>query len=264
MRPITTLSARDIYSIWAPSTSVWSQWAKPVLFAQLNPAAVRPLNLNKVIASLGMSWLSNYDTQYTGIVVNLPAVQSVAMGIALAQSGYQPVPLFNAANGPGAVIPLDEIQSAVVTGAATLQSITTREQAPPAFLIDSDRIKGAIPPSPGAFDNRWVLFPQDFPSGTFLSSRNIDQMIVVQAAPMPLQDDLKAILYRWKKANVEILGKTLNATGELPGKLNLGFRGLGGFVTWWIVSLALMRIGSRRNNVGGFGSMIPEPGSSHG
>ena len=42
--------------------------------------------------------------------------------------------------------------------------------APPAFLLDSDRMK-APAPDPGRFDNRWLVFPQDFPSAAFLRSR---------------------------------------------------------------------------------------------
>ena len=56
----------------------------------------------------------------------------------------------------------------------------------------------AVPPGPGTFDNRWVVFPQDFPSAAFLRSRGVAEVLLIQAGAQP-QEDLAHVLLRWQQ-----------------------------------------------------------------
>src|SRR5258707_487168 len=117
-----SLLAREIFSNWAPVSSVWSQWAKPVLFAQFRPAAVS-LDADALTVNWDMNWLSTLDRDHTALIVNLPGLESVAMALALAKGGYQPVPLYNACDGPEAVVPMDRIQEGLRVGSSILHGL---------------------------------------------------------------------------------------------------------------------------------------------
>jgi hypothetical protein len=110
-------------------------------------------------------------------------------------------------------------------------------------------------PSPGQFDNRWAVFPQDFPSATFLLSRGIQRVVLLQDDQEPASlDDLVHVLLRWQKAGIEVLRQGLShgAAGTpqpLAMRRPLSFRG--------IFYRALAASGLRRNSAGGFGSIVP-------
>src|SRR5258708_32844099 len=166
----TPLQPRDLFAIWAPGNAIWSQWAKPVIFAQLTPNYVTvPLATDP--RTLDTSWCPA-PTDHTAIIVNLDGAESVIMGLALAQRGYRPVPLYNSCDGPGAVVPLREIVGGLASGAELLQQLNLDPAAPPAFLLDARRIAGEAP-APGPFDNRRVGFSPGFPAaGVFCAPHN--------------------------------------------------------------------------------------------
>ena len=84
-------------------------------------------------------------------------------------------------------------------------------EAPPAFLLDSRRFPRGKAASPGQFDNRWMVFPQDFPSGKLLLSRGLRRAVVVREGP--LMDDLAHVLRRWQEAGVRIEEKVATEPG---------------------------------------------------
>src|SRR5438128_1232567 len=100
----------EIFQIWAPTTSIWSPWAKPVLFAQINGTASIDLPPDELILKTNIDWLSTIDKDHTAIIVNLAGLDSITMGLALAHQGYRAVPLYNCCDGPGAVVPVRKIQ----------------------------------------------------------------------------------------------------------------------------------------------------------
>src|SRR5260370_40120865 len=170
----TQMQPRDLFAVWASSSAIWSQWAKPVIFAQLTPNyAIEPLENDP--RTLDTSWCPA-PTDLTAIIVNLEGAASVLMGLALALRGYRPVPLYNSCDGPGAVIPLREIVSQLVSGTDVLRELNLDPAAPPAFLLDSRRM-AVQAPAPGQFDNRWVVFPQDFPAAGFLRAQWIERWL---------------------------------------------------------------------------------------
>src|SRR5215471_9521139 len=86
------MNKEEIFSIWAPGNSIWSRWAKPVLFAHLDSALSY---IQVTSAPSDVSW-SAPPGESVGIVLDLPGVDGVVTGLALAGRGYRPVPLYNA------------------------------------------------------------------------------------------------------------------------------------------------------------------------
>lgn len=124
-----------------------------------------------------------------------------------------------------------------------------RADATPAFLLDADRMKDPAPP-PGKFDNRWMVFPQDFPSAAFLRSRGIGRVLVVQEGEKP-REDLSHVLLRWQRGGIQLSIAAPDGAGERPLTVQPPSR----FRRAWYRVLATM--GLSRSNVGGFGAIIP-------
>jgi hypothetical protein len=254
------MNAQQLYDVWAPPGSVWSQWAKPALFAGFgSPApsgAPVPADLPPAGEGGGAERpsLAVTNDQRTAYVVDLPGGRSVEMGAHLARAGYRPVPLFNTAFHPAAAVSVCEILERLAARAGDLEAQGLPPEAPPAFLLDCRRLSPGKVPSPGQFDNRWAAFPQDFPSASFLLSRGIQRVILLQDdREAPSLDDLAHVLLRWQKAGIEILRQEVSAGGGQPQPLTirrpLSFRSL--------LYRALAAAGLRRNSAGGFGSIVP-------
>jgi hypothetical protein len=243
----------EIYKIWAPDTSEWSAWAKPVLFASA------PFQWNDTKpGKYDIQWLQTTERQ-SAIVVDLPAEQGVYEGLALAQLGYRPVPLYNgvcdAQNSNKMIVSVNGILMALFRGAGLLKDIRLPDDALPAFLLDSNRMRGAAK-EPGKFDNRWSVFPQDMPSAALLQSKMITQ-IIVRTDERFISDDLRHILYRYQQAGIRIFKSGRSSQPEaVTVSRPSGFGGL-----FYRISVIL---GLKRNAAGGFGGIIPEPSSSGG
>jgi len=253
------MNPSELFEIWAPAQSTWSRWAKPVLFTAIGVApppmssepGSPPLNLRLPGRSV--------------VVVDLPGVDSLKAGLALAEAGYQPVPLFNGAPGPtltlggSALIDVRPIVHWLERGAERLRGFPLAADACPAFLLDADRQAPQWrTAAPGRFDNRWLVFPQDFPSASFLLAQRIECAVLVQPSgrTQPLSD-LAHVVLRWQEAGIEVqvLDPDAGGAGQ-PIQVARPSR----FRSSWYRALAL--IGLRRNSAGGFGSVIPEPSSS--
>ncbi len=254
------MTGREIYELWAPACDAWSPWVKPVLFAEIDEAApggvpTRMPDESGLRCNVG----SRRDT---AVVVDLPGPQSLLAGFDLAKEGYRPVPLYNTTSGRRQRMPPDKC---VLTDVGALVQLlctplpdyvrnTLVGDNPPAFLLDSRRLRGANSPGPGIYDNRWMVFPQDFPSAKFLRSRGITQVIVIQATILPAED-LTHVLLRWKEGSIAIYLQDAGESSSLrPAEIDRPSR----FRSAFYCALALM--GLRRNSAGGFGSVIPIPG----
>jgi hypothetical protein len=243
----------ELFELWAPQGRPWSVWAKPVLFAQMGADLVvtapdAPMLLTDYF------WLPEADGR-TALVIDLPALDAIAAGLALLARGYQPVPLFNTSIGPGAVIDAESIARALARGGDALRGHSLPADAPPAFLVDANRAGPERAPSPGQFDNRWVVFPQDFPSAAFLAAKQIAQVIVLMDRDAP-RDDLAHALLRWQQGGIQVLAASPTSPGQLRPmtvRPTSRVRGL------WL--RLLIAAGLRRNSAGGFGGIVPRPGS---
>jgi hypothetical protein len=249
------MQAKELFSVWAPETSVWAAWAKPVLFAHIQQSK-SDLGVPQPV-TMDVSW-SPSPTSGSALVVNLPGVASVEMGLALAERGYRPVPLYNTSVNSRSVIEVEGIVSALVRGTALLQQLSLPDDAPPAFLLDAGRMRGKLP-TPGMFDNRWIVFPQDFPSANYLRSKHIERIIVVQPGSFP-DEDLAIVLNRWQKDGLDVQIVTHGTDNTISGSVPYQRSQVREFLMWTRIAL-LGALGLRRNMIGGFGGFIPYPSS---
>jgi len=194
-------------------------------------------------------------------VVDIPGANAVNLAMDLARRGFRPVPLFNGVRGPDlySLVEVDDILRALYAASEILMAMPLPDAAPPVFLLDSERFAGASFATPGRFDNRWYVFPQDFPSANFLLSRNLRSVILVQRKSASPQNDLAHVLLRWQEAGIQIQScGTEDASTPEPITVARPDR----FRSLWYRALVLA--GLRRNSTGGFGAVIPEPSSSGG
>jgi hypothetical protein len=241
------MTNEECFNAWAPEEGPWSRWAKPVLFAQgLEPLS---LGLRSWPDPQEYLWLSHGNSRMA-LVVDLPGVESVETGIAMARRRYRPVPLYNTSIGPSAVLNVADLVKVLASGATALREMSLPPDAPPVFLIDADRMSPAVPSTPGSYDNRWVVFPQDFPSGTFLRSRGIEDVIVLHDR-RGVQEDLAHVLLRWQEAGIRIQAVGPGDTSPRP----ITVKRPSWFRRAWYRAIVLA--GLRRNNAGGFGAVIP-------
>jgi hypothetical protein len=254
----------EIFSIWAPDDSPWSRWAKPVLFAHLDQPwpQVAAENL-----PCDLGWMPA-PAEKVALVLDLPGAEGVRVGIELAARGYRPVPLYNAVPKPFAARVLDPlaggfvaavevlpIANALAEGSPQLAQIGLPADAPPAFLLDSNRQGDGRPMNPGDFDNRSICFTTDFPSANFLHAQGIEKVLLVQRSRILPMEDLAHVLRRWQDG-----GLALERTRvDFPdGRLALEVARPSWYGTMFQRVLAAM--GLRRARIGGFGAFVAAAG----
>jgi hypothetical protein len=175
--------------------------------------------------------------------------------LALASRGYRPVPLYNGCTGAHEVVDQSGIIEWLIKGANFLAS-QSLDAAPPAFLLDCRRA-GSRSVKPGDFDNRWRVYPQDFPSPEILLMHGIKRAVVLQRGGTRSTPDLAQVLARWKAAGVGIEGCDV-ARSTTPAPIAIT-------PPWWYHSRwsrLLDVFGLNRGPKDGFGNIVPEP--THG
>ena len=250
-------SREELFECWAPAWSDWSAWAKPALFATMPAHALALPAGGEVTAVPDVTWLREHVAG-GAVVVDMPGVQAVYLGLALARLGLRPVPLFNTTFDPTAVIAMDGVIAGLCDGAAVLAPEHTPPGAPPAFLLDARRTKPERPVLPGTYDNRLLVFPQDFPSARFMREKGVERITLLSATARPA-DDLAHVLLRWQEAGLTIC----HAHPDDPRSLQAVEVHRPPRYRWvWYRLLAVL--GLRRNAAGGFGAVVPQPSSGGG
>jgi hypothetical protein len=260
------MNKEAIYEIWAPSEGLWSPWVKPVLFACMETDPLRSVSLE---LNQDLRWIPSIEKN-TALIVDLPSDEGVKWGLALASLGYRPVPLYNAIPKPDLyeldedsdvedhppLVDVEPISKALENGAQILSSLKIKSDAPPAFLLDSNRRIGRIGAAPGCFDNRSISFPTDFPSANFLHAQKIQRVILIQTIGEQPPSDLAHTLLRWQDAGFSIELKNLNS--DMPPKICKIQK-----PSWFglLCYRFLAAFGFHRNQLGGFGGIIPDPSS---
>jgi hypothetical protein len=247
-RSVTEISREECFAAWAPEDVIWSEWAKPVAFMQ--PAGMTSA---EPISDAQLPTIPGPASSSSAIVVDLPGAEAVYAGLALLDRGFRPVPLFNGTSGPSAVIDVSIVATALAAGVERLKRRSPAPLAPPAFLLDARRYDPSVTVRPGAYDNRWIVLPQDFPSGALLASRGIQSATVVQRDGLSIRPDLAHVLRRWQEAGLSVRVIDL-ASGQTAEDVTVPKPSR--FRSVWYAAAALL--GLRRSNVGGFGSTIPE------
>lgn len=249
------MNPTELYKLWASEDSIWSNWVKPVLFTESSLAvSSAPYDWH----SLNIAWTPSVDAG-AAIILDLPEAESVWFGMALAHRGFRPIPLYNGASGPSAIVNVGSIVGALRNEAKTLAEIPIAHNAPPVFLLDANRSAGGTTVGPGRFDNRWAVFPQDFPSASFLLSNGVRAVVLAQRFAGEPQRDLAHVLLRWQEAGIEILAADVQSVLP-PDPIRVSRPGQ--FRMLWYRALVLA--GLRRNSAGGFGGVVPEPSQSSG
>jgi hypothetical protein len=274
------MTQQEIYQIWAPVESEWSQWVKPILFAHL-PEYGSPASSVDPYAERSVRMPSNDGA--TALVLDLPGAMAVQMAGLLARQGYRPIPLYNSCPPPKSWLPLNnphsrsinspgagsarrpavEVQpiiEAIVAMTPLLNAAHLPANAKPAFLLDATRrtAQAGYVSVPGAFDNRSVSLPTDFPSSNFLLSRGVLKVALVNQVAVEPEADLSHTLLRWQRAGIHIAEVTLDPQGGV-GKtrpITIGPPPL--FKIAWYALMA--RLGLKPNLLGGFGGVLPESG----
>jgi hypothetical protein len=248
---------RDLlFRVWAPTGGAWSLWVRPVLFAQMAPFVDATPDEMVPWLSQDVSWAPNQSDRAV-LVIDLRGQESLCVGLVLAGRGYRPVPLYNVCTGPDEVIIMDGIINRLIKGTHYLESLALPLDAPPTFLLDARRMSPSDPVRPGSFDNRWKVFPQDFPSARLLADRGFERVLLIQRGRGQPQEDLAHVLRRWQEAGLVIECLDRDSPGP-PVRLTVEqppwYREI-----WYRLQAVL---GLRRGTAGGFGGIVPRP--SHG
>ncbi len=194
------LTGKEIYQIWAPVGKKWVDWVRPVPFIEIHTQKKGYIISSNSIPE--QIEIADADGK-TAIIVDLPGEDSIEMGLALAQRGYRPIPVYNGVEeqqGARATTDNQSIDTALFYGAMKLKEISIPEDAPPAFLMDKNRLQ-RYKMDDSIFDNSWDIYPQDIPSAKYLSSQGIEKILVIGDS---LARDLKKILRDFQKKGLEI------------------------------------------------------------
>jgi len=206
------MTKEQIFSAWAPDASVWSRWAKPVTFAHLDLSRP-PIALPEM--AVNVDW-APAQVERVALVIDLPGAESMTLASALAECGYQPVPLFNALPLPTetqaddavytnvAAVDMFPIIDGLRLRAERLQLLSIAVDAPPAFLLDARRQGDNQSVNTIDFDNRSISFPTDFPSANFLVAQRIHRALLIQKDRLDPQADLAHTLRRWQEGGINL------------------------------------------------------------
>lgn len=188
---------KEIYKIWAPTGCKWVDWVRPVPFVGIN------YGVNKYSCNIMPPVLDFVIPKECAVIVDLPGIESVAMGITLAKSGVRPIPVYNGTieqQGSRATVDNRSVCEALVWGAQQLKSIELKEDAIPAFLMDSNRMN-RYKMEEGLFDNSWDIYPQDLPSAGCFLGNDINKIIIITDK---LLKDINKILYNYQQKGMGI------------------------------------------------------------
>lgn len=208
------MTGKELFRIWAPVGKKWTDWVRPVPFVMMS-------EYSKIysITDLAMQTVDYIEknNENTAIIVDLPGAESVKEGIALARLGFRPIPIYNGTveqQGARATVDNQSVGVALMYGATELDKLEIKDEAPPAFLLDSNRLH-RFKMDVTVFDNSWDVYPQDLPSAEYMVSSGIQKVIV---AGESLSKDLKKILFDYQKKSIEIF---LTNRYEEPKKVNI-------------------------------------------
>lgn len=192
--------SKETYKIWAPSDSIWSPWVRPVPFIAIDKDDTiheyYDFTLNEIL------YLNKLHKD-TAIIIDEPGYDSIKEGIALAKLGYRPIPLFNGVNEQANSIATTNnhiIEPALVWGANILNTLDLDNDAPPVFLLDTNRLN-RNKYNLSVFDNSWDIYDQDLPTYNYFIKHGIKKIIIKGDK---INSDINKILYKFPKDKIKI------------------------------------------------------------
>lgn len=201
------MTAKEVYKIWAPKDVAWADWVRPVPFVAIDSLdkTFEGTPLNSTIPIVEYESELN---QHTAVIVDLPGDESIRMGIALGKLGVRPIPIYNgtlAQQGARATVNSGTISAALVRWALDLEVLKLTPEAPPAFLIDRNRLN-RYKLEEAVYDNSWDVYPQDMPSAQYIKDKGIKRVLVVGGRSVAR--DLKKILKAYQDKGIQLLHTT--------------------------------------------------------
>ena len=194
------MTGKDFYKIWAPIGAKWVDWVRPVPFVGINENLkiyeVENFNIPQI------NYIQNQTTD-TAIIIDLPENNSIKEGLGLAKLGFRPIPIYNGTDqqdGAMATVDNKSIKIGLIKGALELQKMQIDKNAPPAFLLDSNRMN-RYKMNQSVFDNSWDIYAQDLPSAEYFLKNGINKIIVRGES---IQTDLQKILYSFQQKGIRI------------------------------------------------------------
>lgn len=195
------MTGRDAFKIWAPARAKWVDWVRPVPFVAMHHSHGAGVAAGFTIP--GIAYIAKAQ-ENLAIIADMPGADAINEGIALAGLGFRPIPLYNGTNQQQGAMPLIEnhaMESTLLWGASKLERIELPQNAPPVFLLDSNRTH-RYKMHASIFDNSWDIYDQDMPSADYFLSSGIRRIIVRGEA---IQKDLARILCKIQKKGITIL-----------------------------------------------------------
>lgn len=189
---------KEIYKIYSPAGAKWTEWIRPVPFVAIDAYNRKP---TADWLDRKAMFLKQYE-QDTAIFIDLPGKESIELSIDLARIGYRPIPLFNGTDeqqGSQATTDTYLIESCLINGSEKLKNIQLKNDANPAFLLDSFRTN-RYRSKESIFDNSWDLYKHDIPSLEYFKENGISKIIVVGKG---IQRDLRKIFLKFQNAGIE-------------------------------------------------------------
>lgn len=208
------MTNKEIFKIWSNTLNKWTRWIRPVPFVNIDKLKTNYDYYDFTIPSIKYlekdaeinedKCKTNNKSNYkdTAIIVDLPGLDSIKEGIALARFGFIPIPIYNGTNETeGSIGTVDShiIEYGLKKGATFLKDIEIENNATPAFLLDSNRMN-RHKMNASVFDNSWDLYPQDVPSAKFFIENNITKIIIVTNK---IEKDLRKIFYKYQKEGIQ-------------------------------------------------------------
>lgn len=213
--------AKEIYEIWAKEGCKWTEWVRPVPFVVLKDEMKYINNMNLEIPKIHYM---NNQFENAGIIVDMPDVSSVAEGLVLANYGYRPIPIYNGTMAPAYSRSTTDnfaVSVALAQGAKILEGIDLKNDALPAFLLDTNRLN-RYKRNVSIFDNSWDVYPQDLPSAKYLKENNIEKVMVVSEK---ISKDLAKILkmYQQKKIDIYLVNRYSDVHKKYYSRISRAF-----------------------------------------
>jgi len=197
------MTNREAFEIWASKNSKWTSWVKPAPFVMSGGGGANNKNPDHYINSdLPVIMYLDELKKDTAVFLDLPDYYSINEGLALAKIGWRPIPLFNGTNeqtGAMALVDNHGIEKALLWGAEILKSMDFDMEAPPVFLLDSNR-RHRYKMNVSVFDNSWDLFKQDIPSAEYFLENGIDKIII---RGDKVEKDLRLIFSGFQKKGIK-------------------------------------------------------------
>lgn len=212
------MTPKEVYKIWAPAGKQWVDWVRPVPFMMIGQYTKTYGISNQPLPKLHfleqqeepLKTILGFDEwdkeliEHTAIIVDMSGEESVRYGVALADYGFRPIPVYNGTieqQGARATVDNQSVGMALELMSGELMNKEIKDNARPAFLLDRNRLN-RYKLEDSVYDNSWDVYPQDLPTAEYLMENEIQCILVVGGRK--ISRDVKKILAVYQKKGLKI------------------------------------------------------------